>query len=66
MLLSVIFGCRLYSSAWSVISVSLDFEGETFILFEWSHCSILLMKSYSWVAAVCGFGCWEKMVMLSA
>ena len=26
--------CGLYSSAWGVISVSVDFEGEIFILFE--------------------------------
>ena len=34
MLLSVIVGCRLYSLASGVISVSVDLEGETFILFE--------------------------------
>ena len=34
MLLSVIAGCRLYSSAWGVISVSVDLEGETFSLIE--------------------------------
>ena len=34
MLLSVIVGCRLYSSVWGVMSLSVDFEGETFILFE--------------------------------
>ena len=34
MLLSVIVGCRLYSSAWGVIRVNLDFVGEIFILFE--------------------------------
>ena len=34
MLLSVMVGCRLYSVTWGVISVSVDLEGETFILFE--------------------------------
>ena len=33
---AVEFYCRLYSSAWGVIRVSVDFEGEIFILFEWA------------------------------
>ena len=42
-LLSIIVGCRLYSSAWGVIGVSVNLEGETLILFELSHRSSVLM-----------------------
>ena len=43
MLLGVIVGCRLYSSAWGVIWVSIDFKGETLILFECVQCVIVVL-----------------------
>ena len=60
-MLSVIVGCKLYCWAQSVVRVSMDFERETFILFERSQSSCGLIYSCRWVAAVCGSGCWEKM-----
>ena len=42
-LLSIIVVCYLYSLVRGVIRVSLDFELETFILFERCHCYRMLM-----------------------
>ena len=49
---SVIVGCVLYLRDQGMIRVSVDFDEETLILFERSHCSSMLLHSCKWEAAM--------------
>ena len=55
--LSVVVVCELLCSVQCVIRVSVEFERETFVLFERRHISSVLMHSCRWVEAMCGYGC---------
>ena len=66
-LLFSVMGVRvLYSRAQGVISVRVDFVGETLSRFVWNHCSSVCLYSSRCVTAVSGLVCCEKMVMSSA
>ena len=48
MLLSVIPGCRLYWSAWGVISVIVDFEGVNVQYARSTHRSLVAPSGSTW------------------
>ena len=57
---SVTGGWSVYSWFHGVMSVSVDFDVETFSLFVWRHVSSMCVYSCRCMAAVSKLGCCEK------
>ena len=56
-------GCSVYSRFHGLMSVSVDFDVETFSLFVWTHFSSMYMYSSRCGAAILESGCCENTVM---